>query len=173
MAIIIDTNCIANVFSKKSDNHENFEPVLNWILHGKGLMIYGGTKYKQELSKTSKYLPIIRLLKEVGKAVEGCKEDIDKYQKKIEDLRDNKDFDDPHLPAIAIVTRCKLVCSEDTRSIAYVQNGKYYPKGFSTPVYYTSIKNKNLLTDKYIDNSLKPLCKLNKSMSETVSKLLK
>lgn len=173
MAIIIDANCIANVFSKKSANHEEFKPVLNWILLGKGLMIYGGSQYKKELAKTSKYLPIIRLLKDVGKAIEGCKEDIDKYQEKVEQLRDNMDFDDPHLPAIVVVTKCKIICSEDTRSIPYVQNGKYYPKSFTTPVYYTSSKNKDLLTDKYVDNSLKPLCKLNKFESERITKLLK
>lgn len=173
MAIIIDANCVANVFSKKSAKHEDFKPVLNWILLGKGLMIYGGTQYKKELAKTAKYLPIIRLLKDVGKAIEGCKTDIDKYQQKVEDLRDNMDFDDPHLPAIVFVTKCRVICSEDTRSIPYVQDGKYYPNGFTTPVYYTSIKNKSLLTDKYVDKSLKPLCKLNKFNSERILKLLK
>lgn len=173
MAIIIDANCIANVFSKKSAKHEDFKPVLNWILLGKGIMIYGGTQYKKELKKTSKYLPIIRLLKDVGKVIEGSKEEIDKYQRKVEDLRDNQDFDDPHLPAIVVVTKCKIICSEDTRSISYVQNSKYYPKGFSPPVYYTSGKNKNILTDKYVDQSLKPLCKLNKFESERITELLK
>ena len=59
MAIIIDTNCIANVFSPKTANHSEFKPVLEWILLGKGLMIYGGSKYREELKKTAKYLPII------------------------------------------------------------------------------------------------------------------
>lgn len=173
MAIIIDANCVANVFSKKAVKHEDFKPVLNWILLGKGLMIYGGTRYKKELAKTAKYLHIVRLLKEVGKAIEGSSMDIDKYQTRVEELCDDIDFDDPHLPAIAVVTKCKIICSEDTRSIPHVQNGKYYPNGFSTPVYYTSKKNKDLLTDKYVDKTLKPLCKLNKLNSERISKLLK
>lgn len=173
MAIIIDANCVANVFSKKSAKHNDFKPVLNWILFGKGLMIYGGTQYKTELAKTSKYLPIIRLLKDVGKAIEGNKEDIDAYQKTVEDLREDMDFDDPHLPAIVVVTKCKIICSEDTRSIPHVKDEKYYPKGFATPVYYTSEKNKELLNDKYVDKSLKPLCKLNKLNSERISILLK
>lgn len=173
MAIIIDANCVANVFSRRSDKHKDFKPVLNWILLGKGLMIYGGTQYKRELAKTAKYLPIIRLLKDVGKAIEGCTKDIDDYQKKVEDLRENTDFDDPHLPAIVVITKCRIICSEDTRSIPFVQDGKYYPNGFKTPVYYTSKKNKNLLNDKYVDKSLKPLCKLNKLDSERILKILK
>lgn len=173
MAIIIDANCIANVFSKKSAKHTEFKPVLDWILLGKGLMIYGGTHYKKELKKTAKYLPIIRLLKEVGKAIEGCNANIDEYQQKVEELRDDLDFDDPHLPAIVVVTKCKIICSEDIRSIPHVQNSKYYPNGFTTPVYYTSIKNINLLTDNYVDRSLKPLCKLNRLNSERILNLLK
>lgn len=173
MAVIIDTNCLANVFSRKTAKHDSFKPVLNWILLGKGIMIYGGTKYKKELSKTNKYLPIIRLLRDVGKAIEGNDHEIDKYQIKVEELKDDNDFDDPHLPAIVVVTKCRIICSEDTRSIPFVSDGKYYPKGFSTPVYYTSAKNKNLLTDKYVDNSLKPLCKLNKLESDRISKFLK
>ncbi|RZS90621.1 hypothetical protein [Aquimarina brevivitae] len=173
MAIIIDANCVANVFSKKSAKHRDFKPVLNWILLGKGLMIYGGSQYKKELTKTSKYLPIIRLLKDVGKAIEGDTIDIDEYQVVVEDLKDDIDFDDTHLPAIVVVTKCRIICSEDCRSIPFVQDSKYYPKGFKTPVYYTSIKNKKLLTDKYVDDSLKPLCKLNKFNSERIAKLLK
>lgn len=173
MAIIIDSNCIANVFSKTSAKHLDFKPVLEWILFGKGLMIYGGSQYRKEIAKTSKYLPIIRLLKEVGKAKEGCQKEIDEYQRKVEELRDDKDFDDPHLPAIVFVTKCKLICSEDKRSIPFVTDKKYYPNGFSTPVYYTSAKNKGLLTDKYIDEVWKPLCKLSKLKCEGLVRLIK
>ena len=114
MAIIIDTNCIANVFSPKTANHLEFKPVLEWILLGKGIMIFGGSKYREELKKTAKYLPIIRLLKDVGKVIEGSESDIDEYQLKVEDLRDSEDFDDPHLPAIVVITKCKIICSADT-----------------------------------------------------------
>lgn len=172
MAIIIDINCFANVFSPKSSKHEEFKPVLEWILIGKGIMIYGGTRYINELKKAPKYLPLLRLLKDVGKALEGCSKTIDKLQDNVEALNEDKDFDDPHLPAIIIATKCKLICSEDTRSIKHVTDSKYYPNGFTKPAYYTSSKNKSLLTDKYIDKSLKPLCKMNKLESERIKKIL-
>ena len=162
MAIIIDTNCFSNVFSRSSIKHKEFEPVLNWIINGKGIMIYGGTKYKEELRKAPKYLRLINLLKELGKVYIGADEEIDEYQSIIEKLRDNSDFDDPHLPAIVIVTKCRIICTEDIRSIPYVTDRKYYPKNYDLPVYYTTSKNKNLLSDKYVDKTLKPLCKLNK-----------
>ncbi|GAA4294138.1 hypothetical protein [Aestuariibaculum suncheonense] len=173
MAVIVDVNCIPNVFSRKSLNHQEFKPVKDWIIKGKGLMVYGGSKYMGELKKLHAYLPIIRMLKDVGKVYVGDSASIDALQEKIEALREDNDFDDPHLPAIVIATKCRVICSEDTRSIKHVQDGKYYPRGVRTPVYYTSSGNSNLLSDNYVDKSLKPLLKLNKSKSEIVEKLLK
>lgn len=173
MAIIIDANCIANVFSKNNSKHSEFKPVLDWIIEGKGLMIIGGTKYQGELAKLSKFLTIIRLLKEIGKVYSGNCHNIDNYQLKVEALRDSLDFDDPHLPAIIIDTKCRIICSEDTRSIPYVTDSKYYPKGVKTPVYYTSARNKDLLCDSYVDTSLKPLCKMNKNNAIRLTKLIK
>lgn len=173
MPIIIDANCIAQVFSKNSLNHKEFEPVLNWILKGKGMMIFGGTKYKTEISKLKNYLTIIRLIKESGKIYEGNCELIDQYQHTVENLSDDPDFDDPHLVAIAFVTKCKIICSEDDRSVKHVTNSKYYPTNFKKPVYYKSSKNSDLLCDKYVDDDLKPLIKINKSKSKLIEKILK
>lgn len=173
MPIIIDTNCIAQVFSKSSTNHKEFEPVLNWILKGKGMMVFGGTKYKSEISKLKNYLTIIRYIKESGKIYEGNCELIDNYQKYVEELNDDPDFDDPHLVAISFVTKCKIICSEDDRSIKHVSNSKFYPTNFKKPVYYKSAKNSDLLCDKYVDECLKPLIKITKSKSQIIEKILK
>ncbi|WP_405567189.1 hypothetical protein [Polaribacter sp. Asnod6-C07] len=172
MAVIIDANCIANVFSKSNEKHSEFEPIFEWIVRGKGIMIIGGSKYQSELKKLNKYNTIIRFLREVGKVYSGDKAKIDEHQLGIEELRDNEDFDDPHLPAIIIDTRCRIICSEDTRSIPYVTDSKYYPKGIKTPVYYTSSRNKNLLCDKYVDDSLKPLYRINKRYADKLTKMI-
>ena len=44
MCIIVDTNCFAPVFDRKSEKHNQFAPVLEWIISGKGKLIYGGSK---------------------------------------------------------------------------------------------------------------------------------
>ena len=164
MPIIIDANCIANVFDKHCTKHDEFSPVRDWIISGKGKMVYGGTKYEEELKLLSKYLPLIRYLKDVKKVVKGDKSKIDKYQSYVESIRDDTDFDDPHLVAISVVTKCLLICSEDTRSIRHVKERKYYPKTFSRlPSYYTSSNNSNLLSDTYVHQIFKPLTIINKS----------
>lgn len=162
MAIIVDTNCFANVFSRKSEKHPEFKPVLDWVLHGKGFFVYGGTKYKNELLKASKYLKILGHLKDAGKVYIGNNENIDRLEKEIEKENTDKLFNDIHILAICLDTKCILVCSEDTTSIPFITDSKYFNKGDKKPLFYTSKRNKNLLDDKYVNNCHKPLCKLSK-----------
>lgn len=172
MPIIIDTNCIANVFSKKSVKHLDFQPVLEWIISGKGIAILGGTKYTSELRQMPNYIKIFRLLKDSGKAVWGDATKIDTEQMRIENLKIDPDFDDPHLPAIVICTKCQIICSEDTRSIKFVTDKSIYPKGIKIPAYYTSKRNIKLLCDNNIDSSYKPLLKLGKQNRDQIEKAL-
>lgn len=173
MCVIVDTNCFASVFDTKSAKHAEFSPVLDWILNGKGKLVYGGTKYIQELSKT-KYLKIFNILNSKAKkviVVDSVK--VDEEQKRIESLITDPDFDDPHLPAIVIVSKCEVICTEDTRSVRFVTDGSLYPKGTNIPKYYTSSRNKNLLCDKYINKVYKPLKKCAKKDIETIKPIFK
>lgn len=158
MPIIIDTNCLANVFNRSSDKHSEYEPVLDWILSGKGLVVLGGTKYLDELKSNSKYLKIISYLKDLKKVLMGDQQKIDELQAQIEEACPDPDFDDPHLVAIVIDTKCQIICSEDKRSISFVKKPELYPKGMKRPVYYTGAKNKKLLCDKYIHKDLLQKC---------------
>ena len=172
MPIILDTNCFANVFSAKSTKHEEFKPVLEWVKKGKGIFVYGGSKYIQELRTASKYLRIFRLLKDIKKIHEGNKEEIDKWEKEIKEKIKDQAFNDHHLSAIVIVTKCRIICSDDITSIKFVTNRDLYPKGIKKPKYYTGKKNKDLLCDKYIDDTLEPLCQLNKENKEKFENIL-
>ena len=173
MCVIVDTNCFANVFSKTSERHKEFEPVLDWILNGKGKLIYGGTKYITELSKAPKYLRFINILKaKKNKVIVVDKEEVDEEQQRISALITDDDFDDPHLPAIVNVSRCRIICSSDTRSVKFVTDPKLYHNGVHPPVYYTGSRNEDLLCDQYIDDRYKPLNKLNKIEREAIEKYL-
>ncbi len=52
MCIIIDVNALNEVFNTDSVNHLEFKPVRDWIIEGKGKVLYGGTKYRDELMRT-------------------------------------------------------------------------------------------------------------------------
>ncbi len=172
MPIIVDTNCLANVFSMSSQKHNQFKPVLDWILLGKGKIVYGGSKYKRELKNATKYQYLFRLMKECGKVIVGDDKEIDKHEHQIQSKNNNKEFNDAHLLAIAISTKCRIICSEDTTSIKFVTDMKNFPQKMEKPVYYTSKKNATLLCDHYVHKDLKPLCKINKSLAEKIKNSL-
>jgi len=169
MAIIVDTNCFARVFSRTNKEHPEFAPVLDWILYGKGFLVYGGSKYIQELNECKKYLRFIRLLKDAKKVYICDCDKVDDLQAKYERMIDNPDFDDPHLPAIVRVSKCRLICSMDFRSVPFVTSRELYPKRFHLPHYYSSSRDVWLLTDANIDPSLKNYSRqLNKEVRDTI-----
>lgn len=154
MAIIVDTNCFARAFNRRCKEHAEFAPVLNWIVSGNGFLVYGGSKYLGELKKSCVYMKFFRLLKDLNKAFEFDRDLIDKLTDEYEKKYGNKDFDDPHLPAIVTVSKCKLICSDDKRSIPYVTASYLYPYKFPPPSYYTGKKDRHLLVDRNIDDRL-------------------
>lgn len=172
MPIIIDTNTIPSVFSISSSDHEDFKPVLEWIINGKGLMVFGGSKYLAEVGKMTKYTKILSLLRTYKKVHIGCQTAIDKLEKEINKTVSDEDFDDPHLPAITINTKCRLICSKDKRSVKFVTDSSLYPGKMKAPSYYTGKRNKKLLSEKYVDDELKPLCKMKIVNQKTISAIV-
>jgi len=47
-------------------------------------------------------------------------------------------FNDEHIVAIVIVSRCKVVCSDDKESYPYIRRADLYPKGMKRPKIYRS-----------------------------------
>lgn len=165
MCIIIDTNCFAAVFNRTSEKHSEFAPVLNWIICGNGKAVYGGTKYRNELTKAKRYLRIFGLLKQCHRLIMVNDNEVDIEQKRVESIIMQPDFDDPHLAAIVIVSRCKLICSEDVRSIPHVTNISLYARRSHVPKYYTGLRNKRLLCDRNIPERYSPFTRNTKEIA--------
>lgn len=169
MAIIVDTNCFACVFSRNSKDHTDFAPVLDWILEGHGFLVFGGSKYWGELTECKKYLHFVNLLKKAGKVYVCDGSKVDEMQKYYEEKIVDPDFDDPHLPAIVRVSKCRLICTKDIRSKRFVTSRDLYPQRFHIPQYYSSKKDARLLIDANIDSRLMDYrCLLNKEAKEAI-----
>ncbi len=171
MCIIIDTNCFSSVFSRTSASHSEFAPVLEWILCGHGKAVFGGSKYRQELNSAKHYLKIFRLLDTFNRLIKVDDNKVDAEQTRVEGIITHPDFDDPHLAAIVIVSRCKLICSVDTRSIPHITNRVLYNKQ-SVPKYYTGLRNRSLLCDKNIPQKYFPCTKNAPNMAARIFNLL-
>jgi predicted nucleic acid-binding protein len=155
MCIVIDTNAFAKVFTTTNAEHDDFKPVLDWILRGKGKLILGGTQYEKiEIrEKMPKYLGVLANLARAGKIHRVDTARVDSEAAKLEPFR-TKDHDDPHIVALCIVSKTKVLCTGDDRSHSFVKDKRHYPKGQRPPKIYTNKAHTDLLTP----DMLKPCC---------------
>lgn len=169
MAILVDTNTLSAVFLKKNKEHTDFFPVLEWVIKGKSKFVFGGTKYIGELQNAETYLRLLLNLRDLKKAYIVEKSLVDKKQKEIEELCDDKDFNDAHMIAILVISHTKVFCTNDKSSFKYVTNGKFYDHSRYRPKIYTNIDHKPkvyLLCDSNLTDIDRPYVILNKDQIE-------
>ena len=168
MCIVIDTNTFASVFDPSSEKHSEFKPVLEWIVFGNGKIVYGGSKYKQELREARKYLSFFLELSKARKTKEINDAEVDEKQKEIERIVNDKKFNDPQIVAIIVVSGCKLICSEDKSAYPFFKRKDLYPKHITRPKIYSKASNADLLSDNNIAEICKPTRRLPKELGQGV-----
>jgi predicted nucleic acid-binding protein len=166
MCIVIDVNVISALFNNKNNDHPRFVPLLEWLVAGKGKMVYGGTKYKKELRLLSSYFGLILELGRAGKVIEVDQAKVDQFQISIEQDNSNINFNDPHIVAIVAISKCKLVCSCDQNSFQFIKDRRLYPPNVCPPKIYCSYRNRNLLNDNNIAEICKPCSRGTKDLKE-------
>ena len=150
MCIVIDTNTLSCVFDNNCSEHSEFKPVNNWIFNDKGLVVYGGSKYKKELRKANKYYSIFIELKKINKIAEIKDSYVDKRQRQLESLVKSKKFNDSHILAIVIESNCRLICTLDKKSHNFLRDIRLYPKGMKLAKIYSNRNCKKLLCSENI-----------------------
>jgi len=168
MCIVIDVNTFGPVFLKSCEEHEEFEPVLDWIVSGKGKIVYGGSKYRKALERARRYLRIFLEFKKAGKVVEVDDERVNAQQEELENLIQHRNFDDPHIIAIVIVSGCRLVCSNDSRADQFIKMRNLYPNHVQRPKIYRGKSNSDLLCDQNIAKICEPCHRLPKHVVLTL-----
>jgi predicted nucleic acid-binding protein len=154
MCIIIDTNVLASVFKTSSADHASFKPVRDWVIDGKGKIVFGGTQYIEEIKQN--YLSFFLQLKKAGKAVLISKELVDAEQLVVEGMIVHPDFDDPHLVGLLRISKCKLICSLDSRAYPFFRHSQFFAPAANRPKIYSSPSNVDLLCDRNIAELCRP-----------------
>lgn len=153
MCIIIDTNTLASVFESSSKGHDEFKPVLDWIINGNGKVVYGGTKY---ISEIKKYYAIFAELRKVRRAILVDNNMVDKYAHEAGNKISHSDFDDQHIVGLLLSSKCKLVCSQDKRAYPYFTHKLFFNSNRNKPKIYRGRTNASLLSDQNIVAICKP-----------------
>ena len=150
MCIVIDVDTIPSVFNSNASDHLEFKPVNIWIYSGRGKMVYGDTKYKEELGRLENYYDILAEFWRKGRVQEVRAADVDRVADEVSQITSGTSFDDQHIAAIVIVSRCRLICTHDKTSMRFLTNTDLYPKGARRPSIYSGLQNRRLLYDRRI-----------------------
>lgn len=171
MCLIIDTNVFGSVFVKSSKHHEEFEPVYDWIVHGKGKVVYGGEKYVNEMVK-ARYLNLFTLLGKCRKVIKIPDETINKIQNDLESKYKDSKFNDPHIVSIVIASKCRIVCTEDKESHQFIKDPSLYPQHIKPPKIYSKKAHKDLLNDENIAEICVPCMKTKSKDAKNIEEFL-
>jgi hypothetical protein len=151
MCLVIDACCLSMVFDGGNKKHSKFVPVLNWI-NGKGRMVYGGSKYATELKNAPKFLPYVVELSKRRHTVQIPDATVDLIAADLKRRCPDPKFNDEHIVALVIASRCCVVCTDDNVAISYLKRPELFAgQGVSRPSIYRGHKNhKKLCCDKHV-----------------------
>ena len=145
MSIVVDINALAPVFNSSCVEHAEFAPVEDWIRNGDGLLVFGGTKYREELSSSGRYLNVVVELKRSRRAVEVQETLVDQAERHIRSLTENRAFNDHHIIAIIRVSGCRLLCTKNSQHDRFFKDRTLYSRGQRPPKIYRSRSHRRLL----------------------------
>ena len=172
MGAVVDSNTIPVVFNRKNSDHEDFKPVLCWIVKGKAKLVVGGTVYMNELAKMESYLRLVAELGRLRKIYRADDHDVDVCQSNIRKQEAASDFNDSHIVALLSVTRCRIFCSRDARSFKYIQDPRFYGQKVDRPKIYTNVGHKPkraILCDHNLCPNCEPHIQLSQAQIQSLS----
>jgi len=111
MCLIIDACTFHAVFNPRNANYSQYEAVRDWIENKKGKMIVRGTQYCQELVGR-RFLSVLGDYERRRRLVKLPTRRVDELADRLKKLEKHKDFDDPHLIAMAIIAKYRVYMHE-------------------------------------------------------------
>ncbi len=151
MCIVIDINTFSMVFDETNANHGNFKPIKEWLRRRQGFVVFGGTKYLQELKHNHKHMGIINQLRKAGLAVRIDDGAVDQREALVKQLCTESSCNDHHIIALLGVSGSYILSSLDAESYPYIKDRRLYPGGSRKVRIYSSSRNKRLLRRCVID----------------------
>jgi len=114
MCTVIDADTFSYFCNSDSAMYGDFQPVRDWIENSNCKIVYGGTDYLNHLNKHRKFLGHLTEQGRKGKIEHLNDDEVDCVTDAIKGNYTRADFDDHHIVAIVLISRCKVVCSLDS-----------------------------------------------------------
>ena len=125
MCVIIDASVASQVFAENRGS--DYLPLWKWIEQGDGIIVYGGYLH-EELSKVNRAKRYLKALSDAGKAHKMPKDGVDQEEKRVRKMQTPRKSDDPHVLALARLSRARVLCSSDKNLHADFKNLAILPK---------------------------------------------
>lgn len=133
MCAIIDACVFTQVFNEKK--RERFGPLVDWITKKDGKLIIGGSQYAKEVGG-EKCLGILTEYEKKNRLVKLNDASVDALQASLKVTEPSPEFDDAHLVAMAAISRCCVICTDEKRAIKYIKREEFYPQHMRPPRIY-------------------------------------
>lgn len=152
MCVIIDTCSFVKVFDPKNLGHKVYKPIYDWLIKNKGSIIIGGSKYREEIGLKGKKRklnasPYLSELKKKNVNIWFIDDStVDTLEANLKIRNDDPNFNDPHIIAMAIVTKCKLICTSEKSALVFFKDHRLYPNNFHLPMIYRNLNDSKKLT---------------------------
>lgn len=150
MCVIVDTNCIPIVFNTKAADHARFAKVYTWITKKQGRIVYGGTKYANELRPMRTYLILFLEYEKAGKVVRLNDSEVDAFAAAAKSAIKSKKFNDEHLVGIVATSGCRVICTDDDKAVPFLTDKTLYKKPRKPPKIYSQAIHGHLCCDNHL-----------------------
>lgn len=150
MCIVADPPTFILMFRETDPRHPDFAPVRDWVKHGPGKFVLGGTTYNRQLAAVPSVLGFLLELQKIGKIVREDPTEVDAHEAALKVLEPSTSFDDPHLVALVRVSGCRLICVNDLKAHRFLKERSFYSKICARPKLYTSQGHTRLLCKDHI-----------------------
>jgi len=108
VCLIIDANVVHRIFPSPSEDHR---PIRDALANRAATLVYGG-ELKREYSRINWFRPFLRRLDQTGAAKIVPDSEVDAKSEALQ-VAGGYLSDDPHILALALITKVRLLCSED------------------------------------------------------------
>lgn len=141
MCAIIDTCVFPKMFRGDGSPERRFKPIYDWIHKKGGKLITGGTTYERELGGA---LGVFAEYEKMQKLIKLDKSKVDRKERELKAREPAGGFDDAHLVAMVILSKCCVICTDEKKAVKYFKRREFYPKGVKPPSVYRNEKHKHL-----------------------------
>jgi hypothetical protein len=114
MCVVVDADTFTYFSNPHSSRHGEFQPIIKWVRDSNCKYVYGGTTYTNQLNKHKDFRDFLKTMWQAGKTVDIGRQKVDQTERVIRQTITGPGYNDHHIVAIVLISRCKVVCSLDS-----------------------------------------------------------